>query len=83
MSKRTPAALERIVGPRRSKQREAIVQPLTALVARVELVRELTACGAWAELVDQLAAVQASAARLAAEVAVARRELDGGLPEDT
>ncbi len=83
MSKRTPAALDWIVGPRLLEQREAIAQPLTALVARVEIVRELTARGEWAELIDQLAAIRASAERLAAEVAVARRGLNGRSPKDT
>ena len=72
MSKRTPTALDRIVAPRPSEQREAIAQPLTALVARVEVVRELTARGEWTELITQLAAVQASAERLAAEARAAQ-----------
>ena len=72
MSKRTPAALDRIVGPTRSEQQEAITQPLTALVARVEVVRELAARGEWAELITQLAAVQAAAERLAAEARAAQ-----------
>ena len=70
-------------GGRDAERREAVVQPLTALVARVEVVRELAARGEWAELIDQLAAIQASAERLAAEVAVARRGLAGRPPEDT
>ena len=72
MSKRTPAALEWIVGPRPSEQHEAIAQPLTALVARIEIVRELTARGEWTELITQLAAVQASAERLATEARAAQ-----------
>ena len=72
MSKRTPAALDRIVGPRLLEPREAIAQPLTALVARVEVVRELTARGEWTELITQLAAVQAAAERLAAEASAAQ-----------
>ena len=70
-------------GGRDAEQREALAQPLTALVARVEVVRELVARGEWTELIDQLAAIQASAERLAAEVAVARRGLDGRPPEGT
>ena len=72
MSKRTPATLDQIVGPPLLEQREAIAQPLTALVARVEVVRELTARGEWAELITQLAAVRAAAERLAAEARAAQ-----------
>ena len=79
MSRRTPAALRRIVGPSLPGQHEAVIQPLTALVARVEVVRELAARGEWAELINQLAAVRASAERLAAE-ARAAQELPGAPP---
>ena len=72
MSRRTPTALLRIAGPSLPGQREAVIQPLTALVARVEVVRELAARGEWAELINQLAAVRASAERLAAEARAAQ-----------
>ncbi len=63
--------------------REALAQPLTALVARVAVVRELAARGEWAELIEQLAAIQVSAERLTAEAATARRGLKGQSLDDT
>ena len=61
-----------------AQQREAILQPLTALVARVEVVRELAKRGEWSELIGQLAAVRASAERLATEAEAVRELPDGG-----
>ena len=77
MSRRTPTPLGRIAGPSLPEQHEAVIQPLTALVARVEVVRELAARGEWAELINQLAAVRASAERLAAAASAAQELPDG------
>jgi CheY-like chemotaxis protein len=68
-------------GPGRAaaEQLDAVVQPLTALVARVEIARELAERGEWAELLEQLAAIQASAERVAVAV-TAGRELLAGRP---
>lgn len=58
---------------RRAEQElEAIVQPLTALVARVEVVQELALLGELDDLVSQFTAIQASAERLVSRVRVAR-----------
>jgi hypothetical protein len=55
---------------------EDIVQPLTALLARVELARDLARHGDVAELPGQLAAVRDSAQRLAARAERARKDAE-------
>jgi hypothetical protein len=56
---------------------EEIVQPLTALLARVELARDLARHGDVAELPGQLAAVRDTARRLAARAERARKDIKG------
>jgi hypothetical protein len=52
-----------------------IIQPLTALLLRLDVLQELVQLGELDDLKDQIASAQASAGRLAAEVEAIRREL--------
>jgi hypothetical protein len=54
---------------------DRVIQPLTALLLRLEVLQDLAQTGELDDLRDQIAAVQASAGRLAAQVEAIRREL--------
>ena len=60
-----------------SRALEDIVQPLTALLARLEVLTDTVRRGELTAVADQLAAARASAERLAASINTTRQAMEG------